>query len=368
MLGQGASYSATRTLTLGSGYVAGGISGSAVTTWNGPVVGPGTFSSGYAFCLTNPSNSQTSNFLASGSANGAVLVVADPLPLGVQDSTNRIFGQNHALGLGCGLRVTGTGEMTFPQRYDFGGCYIDVTDASAVVNWTGPMNNGATNVASKRGPGALVVTDWNVTTSDLDVQEGAFYMNDTTTSNLASFTVRDGALLGGTGTMNLGAGETVTVDAGGAIAPGMSAGTLTMSGGNGLVLNGTAADPFTYYFELGSTSGSDDLIAVAGTIDFSGLGVAGAAVLDIDVAAEGAGRYFPSSTNLPVFTYTTENGFNDGNWLFQTSHPKVVLVSPSLSDGGDGTIYLTGVELVPEPGTIGLLALGLITLVRRRRA
>jgi len=113
---------------------------------------------------------------------------------------------------------------------------------------------------TKAGGGTLVLTADNAYTGTTTVQEGTLLANNTTGSATGPNTVsvRSGATLGGTGFV----AGLVTAN-GGMIAPGTSAGTLTLAGGVNLSNGGT------YVWDLAANStnnpGTDfDVLAVTG--------------------------------------------------------------------------------------------------------
>ena len=158
-------------------------------------------------------------------------------------------------------------------------------------------------------------------------------------------TLKNLATLGGDG--RIGGG--VSVEAGGRIAPGEGAGTLTLLGNLNLV------DASRFLFDLGANAAASDLLTIDGALLFTG---SGSAVFDFMNNGVGLGTYtllnFGSSSgvDLTKFTLGTHDGFT-GNF---------VLGSNSLS---------LVVTAVPEPSTTAAI-LGLTVffgvLVLRTRA
>jgi fibronectin-binding autotransporter adhesin len=135
-------------------------------------------------------------------------------------------------------------------------------------------------------------------------------------------TVKSGATLGGTGSV---AGA-VTVENGGILAPGASAGTFSVGS---LILNSTSA----LKFELGTTS---DLVAMAGNLTLDG-------ILDVTaLTGFGAGsytlfQYGGSLTNNGLTFGTMPSGFLYGIDLSTTNYVRLTVSVPDLYWDGPNT-------------------------------
>jgi autotransporter-associated beta strand protein len=140
-----------------------------------------------------------------------------------------------------------------------GGAKID--DGGFAVTIAGPLIHDPTLGATqdggliKSGAGTLTLASTNTFTGPTIVSNGTLLVTGNNGPGVVS--IMNGATLGGTGVI----GGVVTVGNGGALAPGSSAGTLSIS--NNLVLNGGAA----LRFELGTAS---DKVVVAGNLTLGG--------------------------------------------------------------------------------------------------
>jgi uncharacterized repeat protein (TIGR03803 family)/autotransporter-associated beta strand protein len=191
---------------------------------------------------------------------------------------------------------------------------------------------------TKLGANTLTLAGSNIYTGPTIVNQGGFVVNG---SLVSAVTVNSGGTLGGTGRLSSG-----TVSAGGAIAPGNSLGTLTFSGG--LVLSPGAALDFGLDTPLTSSMISCNSLTLGGQqfFDFS----------------------FPYTANFaPGTYYLIESG----------SAPSGTLgtITSSTIDGYPATLAVEGnnlvLNVVPEPGALGLLGAGVIGLLgwgwRRKR-
>lgn len=184
----------------------------------------------------------------------------------------------------------------------------------------------------KDGAGTVAFEGANDYTTDTLVNSGGLLINGTTTGQ-GRYTVDGGATLGGTGTIGLASGETVTVN--GALAPGESIGTL---GVNGDVVFG----PGTLVVDV-DDQGNSDLLEITGDLD---LGDAGDAI-----QVNGTPAYDPRVWYTLV-TYTG-NLTGEFNGLDLPSRYSIRYE--------DGEILL-----VPEPASFVVLLLAGAALLRRR--
>ncbi len=172
--------------------------------------------------------------------------------------------------------------------------------------------------------------------------------------NSSNTTVNSGGTLGGEGSV-----KSLTLNAGGAIAPGNSIGQLNTANGN-LTWNGEADSTFAQMkFELGNTADQGvaavaDQIALGSGIFAKGTG----SVYQFDFLNTGA-----AGNTYTLLTFGGFSGFTDGSDFSYTG----------LTSDLTGTFNLSSTELtfqtVPEPTTVAMLigGVGLLTLLRRRR-
>jgi fibronectin-binding autotransporter adhesin len=208
---------------------------------------------------------------------------------------------NGRVGLaGATLTVNGTTGTTFS------GTIEDTANAGANGN---PALGGS---VTKSGDGALTLTGANTYTGTTTISAGKLLANNTTGSATGSGPVSlDGGTLGGTGTVT---GPITTTANGGTIAPGASAGTLTVTGDVTLGAMSRLA------IELDGAS--SDSLAVGGTLDLTALDN----FLDITVLNAGAGPW-------TIATYVTLVGVT-----FETISPGF---SIDYGTGSDSQITLS---------------------------
>lgn len=168
-------------------------------------------------------------------------------------------------------------------------------------------------------------------------------------------TVASGAKLGGTGG-TIGSGSaSVAVAAGGTLAPGASAGALTVNGS--VTIDGV----FAYEYDGGTLSG--DVLDVNGNLTLN------SATLTL---ADLAGDTWTNGDKFTLAAYDALSGtfsgyvddtsytFGGGQWLFNYDD------TTAGANGGSGINYIT-ITAIPEPAAALLGGLGMIVLLRRRR-
>ncbi len=229
--------------------------------------------------------------------------------------------------------------------------------SGVTANWNGPLN-GAGGLIKTTGTGTLVLGNAaNTYTGTTTVNAGTLLVNGTSAS--ASTTVANTGTLGGNGNVS----GSVSVNAGGTLAPGSSIGTFAIGS---LSLSGT------FLAEINLNNGgaaSADLLNLTGNFNITGgtlmlslsnLPMGGAGGIFLLVANDGSDAIngtFGSITGLPGgYSATVDYAFSGTDSLGRT-----------------GTGNDLAVEIVPEPQSYALLAVGavlfvLIPRLRRRRS
>jgi autotransporter-associated beta strand protein len=218
-------------------------------------------------------------------------------------------------------------------------------------------NTGAAATLTKNGAGKWVLAGSNTYTGETKVNEGTLLINGSTSST-SLVTVNSGATLGGNGTI----GGATTVN--GSLKPGNSTGLLTVGSLN---LNPGASTTFEINgTNRGAVTNGYDALGVntGGSIDLAG-------ALNFEFSNLAA---FAANTEFNLFDFTTTStgdfdsvvstGFYAGTW----SKSGDVW---SLTDEGQTLNFseVTGnLVVVPEPRAALLGGLGLLALLRRRRA
>lgn len=254
-----------------------------------------------------------------------------------------------ALVLTSATTATGAGSKTLT----LGGTNTGNNSIGAIVN------NSLTNTTSvvKADAGKWILAGSNTYTGTTTVSAGALIVNGSIASS-SSTTVASGATLGGDGTTGA-----LSISSGGFVSPGNSAGILWVSGNLSLAANAT------YTAEInGLTAGSlHDQISVTGAVDVSG-GV---------LSPVFTGSY---SLNDMVFLLLNDGGDAITGTFSGLSQGAIAATYGGydweisyLADSVGGTftggndIGLRAVA-IPEPGAALMAGLGLLGVLRRRRA
>jgi len=284
---------------------------------------------------------------------------------GTGESTNRqvqIGSGTTGVRVGSAIILSnGSGALTFSNT-TFNA--LNGGDGPARTLTLGGANDGVNTIAGaildnnasagkiisviKQDSGQWILGGNNTYTGNTTVSAGTLLINGNQTSATGAVSVAAGATLGGNGTVG---GATVI---NGILAPGNSIGTLSIN--NNVTWNFNTDNEWV--FELGSAGstmlspGTSDRLSITGnfvkgtgtsfTFDFDGTGAAGWYQL---ISWTGTG----SSFDVSNFQATNLAGSLTGDFFLE-------------SDG----LYL---QVIPEPASLGLLAmgLGLMVLLKRRQ-
>jgi fibronectin-binding autotransporter adhesin len=247
---------------------------------------------------------------------------------------------------GAGGAVRATATFTSPLDATLsgaGGNAITFDTAEETITLSGAL--GGAGGLNKTGVGVLKLAGTNTYAGATAVSNGTLEVDGAYTGG-GLITVHDGAMLSGTGSV-----AAVTVADNGTVAPGTSAGTLTVSG------DLTLSDTSILDYELDAPDpvggiGGDFMTGIQGlTLD----GVLNVTSLGFDFLTANVGDQW----KLMVYSGSlTDNTLSLGSM-------------PGLGGGRSYAITLTGdsviLGVVPEPGALGLLGLGVVAWILRRR-
>jgi fibronectin-binding autotransporter adhesin len=271
---------------------------------------------------------------------------------------------NVSVGSATGGAATGSINVGPNNIVTFAG--MNVVNGSTLIKLgTGTALFDATGLTAGTNINSLLAT--LDSTSAVNVNGGALRMNIALTGG-GAFNVNSGGTLGGAGSIT----GPATVTAGGTIKPSagaspaapstFTAASLTITSGSGVANAGNAS-----FLVNGKSAGTYDQVAVSsgGVIALSGnlqitMGYT-PALNDSFILINNLTT--PGTSDLPTGTFSFENGSPITNNKFTMNGDTFTLSYA----GGDGNDVVVTTTAVPEPASVGCLALGGLGLLARRR-
>ncbi len=319
----GGSFSSNLSMTFGGDGAIFSTAGNNVTLF-GSLSGPGSLTENGSGTLILAG---TNTFSGKTLIGGGTLALASPLAL--QDSTLDTSGGG-ALSFGT-LTTATLGGLTGPRTLSIinsssGAVALGVGNNSTSTSYAGALTGPGS--LTKVGSGTLLLTGNNNYSGTTAINQGELQVNGSLAS---AVTVNSGGTLGGTGSLS-----SVTVNAGGHLAPGDAPGQLTLSGSLTL-LSGAVMD-----YELDTPLDSDEVYMPNGLLSLNG-------------------------QQFSDFNFTPLAGFAPGSYTLIDAGS----ISGGLGANTSGTIdglpanlAMQGnnlvLNVVPEPGTLALLAFGVL--------
>ena len=260
---------------------------------------------------------------------------------------------------GAGLTTGGTAELVIRT---------DTTNDSLTL--ATPILSSSTGGLTKSGLGTLVLASANSYTGPTTVNAGKLLVNGSI-SPASAISLKQDATLGGSGQVG-------TIAGAGTVSPGTGAGILTA----------TALDPalgMDFQFEFSqaaplfgnAVASGNDLVRLTGSTPFAmQMGLTNTILVDFQKAVVTAGEIFYggffTDTNVDFSTDLMQAAFVstlNGNPMPDGLFIRFDGFVPQTADFGGGPVSgrIAKIEVVPEPGSLLMLASGLALLAVRRR-
>lgn len=298
----------------------------------------------------------TADLVANGTINalGGVTTVEGNITRGaISGTTSGVLAVNATVNVNGGeLNMSGNSIGSATQA-------VTTVFSAGTIRNLGELNGGGAFI--KVSASQLLMHGLNTHTGTTSITAGTLLVQGTHTGG-DNYAISSGGTLGGVGTITLAAGKTVTASGTLAtpavLAPGASIGQLNVSSTGGSVVFG---DHSTFLVET-AASGVNDVLSITGT----------GATINLTSTSNTLALI---STNPGTFTVATFPGYAPGSNQFEAVLMNGFTASfGPLGSGADveiaynpTDITLTVNNVVPEPASVGLLALAGVGLLTRRR-
>ena len=265
------------------------------------------------------------------SASSAVIVGTGGT-LGLNNFSNAIgsLASNNASGGGLGSVTLGTATLT--------------TGGDGTSTTFNGVISGVGGALTKTGAGVQTLTGINTYTGATSINNGTLLVDGSLASGSAVSTSGTG-MLGGSGIIN---GAT-TIATGTKLSPGDAIGTLTFTGG--LNISGATADNAGEMMFTVGTAG-DKVVETAGTLNIGTLDFGDFTFVNNGIAVGNSYLLFDATGAVVSGSIGSSTGL-------------IGAYSANISLAGN-QVYLN-VTAVPEPATLGIIGLGALGLLGRRR-
>ncbi|HQW29468.1 MAG TPA: autotransporter-associated beta strand repeat-containing protein, partial [Verrucomicrobiales bacterium] len=279
-------------------------------------------------------------------SGGAAIIDTGAVVMANVSGANLKLNNDETIGSLAGGGTTG-GDVNLQ------GNTLTVGDATPTTTFAGVISGTSTGNFMKEGAGTMILSGDNTYDGTTTVNDGALYINGDQSAANGAVSVANSSTLGGAGTV----GGNTTIASGGTITGGTNGGigTLTFTG------NLTAATGSIWLVDLvQNANGNSDSITVGGN-----LAIAGAIFQDAFTNA------FTMGNKYTIATYSgVQSGVFDYSGAWNDNTERTIGGGQYLIKYADaGAITLTA---VPEPGTLGFLAMALggffFRRIRKRRA